>query len=236
MKTLKEALAEVRGSGSHEYARLRAYVEWACPDAVKALRLINAERMLPARRKGFSLVKVANKKQGFLYYVRYSHGGKMLPSKWNTHTNKLAEAEQYAMKNKERLVKGYLKRHDGALYEFLGRFYGQNSAELAEEAPYRGAVGEKRRMDCEQVIKEKFIPFLKGERIGAIEEVTVQKLAAFQDYLKRRGLRPQSVNNDMSAVKKVFKYLARKGEIAHNPCKEVERMAVKEADGLYPCR
>ncbi|MDR2922641.1 MAG: hypothetical protein LBU85_04780 [Treponema sp.] len=81
------------------------------------------EAMQPKRRKGFNLYPRENKKHGFLYYVRYSHGGKMLPSGWNTHTNDLKEAEKFARENKIRLVGRYLKSHDTQMYSTLESFF-----------------------------------------------------------------------------------------------------------------
>ncbi|MDR1218806.1 MAG: hypothetical protein LBK73_04265 [Treponema sp.] len=52
--------------------------------------------------KRYSLAKRPNKKCGFLYYVRYVDNGKLVPSKWNTHTNILHDAEEFARANRAR--------------------------------------------------------------------------------------------------------------------------------------
>jgi hypothetical protein len=49
-----------------------------------------------------------------LYSVRYWHEGKLLASKWCTHTNDEEAARKYAIENKARIVGAYLEKKDVA--------------------------------------------------------------------------------------------------------------------------
>jgi integrase len=108
---------------------LRKEWEEQFPEAIAALR--EYDRRLTAERRGrggkdFYLVKAANKKHGFLYYVRYRDKGKLLPSKWSTGTNDYEEAERFAAYYRE---------------EILSEYYGKAAAR--EARPGRDAGGSK---------------------------------------------------------------------------------------------
>ena len=60
--------------------------------------------------KGYSLTKVANKKLGYVYYVRYTKDGKLVPTRWSTHTNNFEAATKFAVENKETLLSGYFQK------------------------------------------------------------------------------------------------------------------------------
>jgi site-specific recombinase XerD len=51
-------------------------------------------------------------------------------------------------------------------------------------------------------------------------------LIKFQDALLKTGIRPQSVNNKMKAVRRLFEKLARQNVIENSPCDFVKRLAV----------
>ncbi|GAB6392914.1 MAG: site-specific tyrosine recombinase XerD [Treponematales bacterium] len=80
------------------------------------------------------------------------------------------------------------------------------------------------------VMATKFVPFLRERGVRVFEEVTVETLSDFQDSLLARGLKPQSVNNDLKAVRKAFRYLARKGMIKGNPCPGLQSVTVLRKD------
>ena len=66
------------------YSTVRAYMTAHYPATMRALQAVDAAGFIPRQPKGYNLVKRENKRLGFVYYVRYRHGGKMLSSKWNT--------------------------------------------------------------------------------------------------------------------------------------------------------
>ena len=223
MTRLAEAVAQVRGQRQGDINHLRQFVNENYPDVVKALRKIDRDILQPKRRKGFSLVKRENKEKGFLYYARYSHNGKTLPTKFNTRTNDLAAAERYARDNKNRLVDGYLARQDGRMYAALESFYKENS-----EAPDR--LSERSRKEYGALIHKKFIPFLKLEKITAFDQIKRTTLAKFQDSLLSGGAKPQTVNNNIKPVKKILAAMARKGIIEENPGSLIKGMPVRQRD------
>jgi len=221
MSGLAEAVAHIRGQRQDDISTMRSFIINNCPDVVKALRKIDYENTQPKRRKGFNLVRRESKKHGFTYYARYSHNGKTLPTKFNTHTNNLAAAEQFAMDNKNRFVEGYLARQDGRMFTFLEEFY------TNEQNLY---ISERSRKEYDAVIQKKFIPFLRLERIATFDQITKTTLAKFQDSLQAAGLRAQTVNNSLKPVKKILAALARKGIIADNPGDHVKGIKVYEKD------
>jgi integrase len=231
MMNLADVLAGVKGADARqELIKLRSYFSLEFPDTMKALRVIDSGYREPKQRKGYNLVKRENRKTGFVYYVRYRHGGKMLPSKWNTHTNIHEEAEKFALANRERLVGRYLKEHDQRGFELFERFYKEGSEYLACEEKRNRPISESTRVNYHSVITRKFIPFMRGRRINCYERVDVRALGDFQDYYLARGIKPQTVNDYLKAVKRVFLYLARKGLVMENPCSNLRSIPVRQHD------
>jgi integrase len=243
MMDLVEALTLVKNrQQQQEFLMMRSYIASEYPNTVRALRLIELDYTEPRRRKGYNLIKRENKRHGFLYYVRYSHKGKMLPTKWNTRTNILEEAERFARGNRDRLVEEYLRKHDTVVYDLLEKFYAADSPYLVSEGNRNRALSDRRRDEYHAVIMRKFIPFLKEQRISSFDKITVHKLSDFQDWLlagkykipgeKGAGekIRPQTVNDNLKAVRRLFIYLVRKGIVSENPCRNLDSIPVRQAD------
>jgi integrase len=232
MTSLIDALAAVRNGRQEqeEYAKLRSYIKQEFPAVMKALRIIDTDYTEPKRRKGFNLVQRENKKCGFKYYVRYSHNGKTLPSKWNTHTNILEEAERFALENRERLVERYLQAHGSRGFEAFEKFYEKHSEYLACEEKRNRPLSDTTRRNYYSVITTKFIPFLKGRHINCYGQINVRALGDFQDHYLAAGIKPQTVNDYLKAVKRVFLYLVRKGLIKENPCINLRSIPVHRHD------
>jgi len=221
MSGLIEAMAQVRGQQEENIPSMRIFINNNFPDVVKALRKVDQENTQPKRRKGFNLVKIESKKHGFTYYARFSHNGKMLPTKFNTHTNNLAAAEQFARDNKPRLVEWYLARQDGRMFTLLEEFY-ENEKNLY--------ISERSRREYNAVIHNKFIPFLRSEKVATFDQITKITLIKFQNSLQAVGLRAQTVNNIMKPVRKILTALAMDGVIMDNPCDHVRGIKVHEKD------
>ena len=223
MNGLAEAVAQVRGQRQQwDIPSIRFFIASNFPDTVTALRKIDDENSRPKRRKGFNLIKRESKKYGFLYYARYSYNGKTLPTKWNTHTNNLEAAEQFARDNKDRLVEGYLAKQDGRMFNMLEEFYNKE--------PERLYISERCRKEYSAVMHKKFIPYLKREKIASFDQIKAVTLNKFQDDLLSRGLRAQTVNNIMKPVRKAFAELSRKGIMQENPANQIRGMPVRQAD------
>jgi len=159
----------------------RTFLATEYPTVIKAIRLIDNFNTQPKRRKGFNLIKRESKKHGYLYYVRYSHNGKMLPTKWNTRTNVLEDAERFAVENKTRLVEQYLRSHDVKIYDLLNDFFADpSSAYLSGNVK----LSEKVCRDYNLFIRNQFVPFLKGKRIKDFDSITPHFLSDFLDTLR----------------------------------------------------
>ena len=227
MTRLAEVVSQVKKHQQEDINSIKVLVAGQYPNTIIALNMIDREYSLPKRRKGFSLVKIESKKHGFLWYVRFSHNGKMLPSKWNTHTNDPEEAAEFARKNKTRLVEGYLQKKDQRMYSMLESFY-----EKKQETDdiYSIRISERARRDYQSIITKKFIPFLKNEKITCFEQLTAILLNKFQDHLLANKIKPQTVNNNVNAVRKVLASLTRKGIIQDNPGTRIKSIPVKHED------
>jgi integrase len=230
MSGLAQTISQVRESRYWDIASMRLYLISNFPDTVKALAQIDFEYTRPKRRKGFNLLTRESKKYGRRIFARLSHNGKMLPTKFNTYTENEREAELYVLKNKEHLIDGYLSRKDGRMYKTLESFYDCGQDNLSDLC----------RKEYGTVIKNKFIPFLKREKIYEFRQITKNALIKFQDTLLKTGIniekkeanpiRPQSVNNSMKAVRNLFEKLARQNIIENSPCDFVRDLSVKEED------
>jgi len=234
MTRLAEIVAQVKKQQPEDINSMKVLIAGKYPNILIALHLIDIEYTRPKRRKGFSLVKIESKKHGFLWYVRFSHNGKMLPTKWNTHTNDSEEAAKFAKENKARLVEGYLQKKDQRMYSMLESFY-----EKKQESDdiYSIRISERARRDYQSIITKKFIPFLKTEKITCFEQLTAVILNKFQDHLLADNIKPQTVNNNVNAVRKMLASLTRKGIIQDNPGPKIKDIPVKyddkEARGCY---
>ena len=229
MTGLSAAISQVKQQQQDNINSMQFYMARNYPNTIKALQIIDRANLTPKRRKGFNLVKVENKKHGFLYYARYSNNGKILPTKFCTHTNDLSTAEKFARENKERLVEGYLQRKDGRMYNILESFYKSNT-DAAVNDIYSLRISDQSRNNYHAILIYKFIPFLKQEKITCFEQITATTLNKFQDYLLARKIKPQSVNNNLKPVKRALANLTRKGLIKENPGMRIKGIPVQRDD------
>jgi integrase len=195
---------------------------------VKAFQIIDQSYNQGRKRKGYNLVKRENREKGFVYYVRYNHQGRMLPSKWNTGTNVLEEAERFAHENRERLIERYLREHENRGLEIFERFFEEQSEYLASEKSRNRRLSEETRKNYYSVITRKFLPFMGSRNIRSYEKITVKVLGEFQDHYLAQGIKPQTVNDYLKAVNKVLHYLVRKDYISVDP--HIRNIPVCEED------
>jgi integrase len=227
MMRLGEAIEALRGPA--DLARLRARIESEYPLVARALRLADTRNGEKRVARGYSLAKRENKTTGFTYYVRYRHEGKMLPSKWNTRTGVKEEAEKFARENRERLVSGYLRARGADIYGIFENFYREGPEYTREAARSRPLSAETRR-HYHLVAVKKLVPFLKGKGIRSLDGITARTLEDFQDHLLSGGLKPQTVNDSLKAVARIFAGLARKGQVKENPCAGLKPLTVRQGD------
>jgi len=225
MSCLAETITQIREKKKDEQQSMSLFLRSSFPDTIKALEKIDDDFMRPKRRKGFNLVPIESKKYGRRLYARLSYKGKTLPTKFNTHTDNEKEAELYVLKNKDRLIDEYLSRKDGRMYKILDNFYDEEKDSCKCETNRR----------YKAVIKDKFIPFLQQEKISNFGQITRNVLIKFQDTLlkgvnigdKKYMPQPQTVNNNVKAVKKIFRNLERQNIIQQNPCDFLKGLPVR---------
>jgi len=226
MSKLKEAVLRARDKINDDLSSKNVFVRNNFPYTVKALEQIDDDFTRPKRRKGYNLVPIETKKYGRRLYARFSYKGEKIPTKFNTHTDNEAEADLYIKKNKERLIEEYLSRKDGRMYKVFENFYNNE----------KGTMSDKLRINYDSIIKNRFIPFLRQEKISNFGQINKKVLVKFQDSLLKieikgdngNTLRPQTVNNNMKAVRRMFRILERKTIIEQNPCDFLKGLPVME--------
>ena len=229
--TLQETVSFLSGEEQQNILTLRSEFTERFPITIKALRLIDDEYTFVKKSKGYNLIKRDSKKfGGFVYYVRYWHNGKMISSKWCTHTNDYEKACLFADQNREKIITEYKQKYGGYCIKFLQQFYDQSSAVFQKESKRNGEMKEVRRKRYYMIINDKFIPFLKEKKIESFNDITVPVLDDFQDYLLGTGIKAQTANDNMAAINKIFNYLVRKGVITVNPCQNLSPIPEKEED------
>jgi site-specific recombinase XerD len=227
-----------------EDIRLRKIqAEWQekSPELFAALRSMDikviAHSEAQKNPKRYNLIKRPSKKYGYLYYVRYIDKGKLVPSKWNTHTNILREAEGFAQENRDRILAGYYAKHaeknaDNNLYSILKRYYEAGSPYLEKDKNRNRILNKKTRSVYYHFMNKKFIPYLQENNIESFEKINSPCIANFQDYLLAEGTKPQTVNRYMSSINAVFDQLLITGVIKENPIDRVKslKMGAKSAE------
>jgi integrase len=226
---LSEAIALINARGIN-YLYLRAYIAGEFPNMSKALRLIDSDNTRVRLPKGYNLLKREHKALGFVYYVRYYHDKRMLPSKWCTHTNDYDEACEFAVKRRKKLIAKYLDENGNEVDKFFKGYYDKQSAVYKVEAARNGELSEARRRISNLFMRNKFVPFLKLNGIKKFEGITVSVLDDLQDKLLTDGIKPQTINGNIGMISKAFKYLVRKGKVKANPCLSLPALPVKPGD------
>jgi integrase len=215
--------------------RLKKHIREKYPESIKLLKRYNSKFSEPYAPKGYYLVKISNKKLGFVYYVRYIKDGKLVPSKWCTHTNDEKIADRFAIENRERILKEYFGRDADKiktgkeLYAILKIYYSENSPYLQTDIKRGRVLSESARISYHNFINRQFIPYLKKEKIKSIEEIDTPFLARFQNKLLN-VIKPQTINHYISYVSQIFDHLLLEGQIKINPCKSLVTLKIGKND------
>jgi integrase len=211
---------------------LKNHYKTRFPHILTALESVDAQFSPPRRGKGYNLSKVENKKYGFLYYVRYIENGKLIPSRWNTHTNNPDAAGCFARDNREKILTAYHNKHDtyDKMYEVLETYYEKNSH-------YIDNIKKRGRRLCEQVrgqyhnfVKNVFAPFLKKNHVKCFNEITAPTMAKFQNELLTDNLKPQTINRYMIGIRTIFDNMVRDGYMAENILNRVDSLTPQPGD------
>jgi integrase len=167
--------------------------------------------------KHFYLTAVSNK-YGPVYYVRYTEHGRLVPSRWNTHTASRAKAEKFARDNREALLAAYHTRKDGKddLYPVLETYFAPASPYLTREVRRGRTFTEHTRQTYHNFMIKTVIPFFHTEKVLCWHDVTTPLLARLQDTLLLRN-KPQTVNRQLGIVEMVFSSFFLRGLLRETP-------------------
>jgi site-specific recombinase XerD len=196
------------------------------PHVLTALQAISAQFSPPSKGKGYNLSKVKNKKYGFLYYVRYIENGKLVPSRWNTHTNNFDAAERFAQDNREKILVNYHSKHDtdDKMYTVLESYYEKNSHYIDNIKKRGRRLCEQMRGQFHSFVANIFTPFLKKQHIKCFNEITAPTMAKFQNELLANKLKPQTINRYMIGIRTIFDHMVRDGFMAENILNQVDSL------------
>jgi len=224
----------ILNSSTADVNRYKQRLQKQFPQELAELHKYNKQFTVPRKTKGYSLSKVANKKLGFVYYVRYIEHGRTVPSRWSTHTNNEEAAHEFAICSREKILSEYNQRKaqnklTGSLYPIMKKYYEKNSPYLKKDTLRGRTLCETARRAYQKTILNHWIPFLKKNYIKCFDEINAPLLARFQDCLLAKGLKPQTVNHYVSFVSNIFDYLVMRGYIKINPCSGLTALRVKES-------
>jgi len=207
--------------------------------AVQALKDLNGQFAPKRVPKGFNLSKVPSKKYGFLYYVRYIRNGKLVPSRWNTRTNNLKAAEQFARENRKEILNAYdVRRTDNTenILHVMENYYEKDSEYLKDAIDLGRNITDKTRTNYLGTIKNEFIPFLKENKVKSYADITPKIIKKFQLRLLRKGNKPQSINKYFGAIRTMFDHFVSDDIIPENVMRKVKSLDEsnsKQCRGCY---
>jgi integrase len=185
------------------------------------------------KKYGFSLMKVWNtEKTDFTYAVRYKdlQTGKYILTKTNTQTNDKKQADTFAIKNRDKIIKKFyekkeLRKNSGKnFYSMLLEYYTANSKYLKDDsANGKRTLNEKQLVRNRNFIKKHLIPYLKENKIGDIEGITRQVYSNLKNYLqtikttKGENISVNSSNNHLFSINRILQYAERNELISKLP-------------------
>jgi integrase len=204
------------------------------PDAIHNLKALDKHCTGTRTPKGYNLVKVPNKKLGFVYYVRYTEKGRLIPSRWCTHTNNPELAAQFAVNNRERLLAQYHAKADPRrktteLYSVMRHYYELKSPYLATDTGRGRTITEATRRTYQHFMADQWVPYLKKQGVKTFDDIDTPFMARFQNYCLRKGKKPQTIAHYISTISLVFDHLLIEGGVTRNPCTNLT--ALKPGDG-----
>jgi site-specific recombinase XerD len=224
---------KLNSNNTNQITCLKKKLQKQHPATYLMLKKYDQQFVTTRKPKGYTLTKVQNKKIGFIYYVRYIVKGKLVPTRWSTHTNNYEAAAKFAIEKKDILLAEYFQRKEGhkppnRLYSILKNYYERNSQYQKYDNRRGRTLSEDARKTYHGAVIHHFIPFLKHRRIATLEEINTSLVVRFQDYCMDKGLKPQSVNHYVSFISHIFDYLVQKNYIKTNPCSGVNPLRVRE--------
>jgi hypothetical protein len=212
---------------------LEPLVKEIYPILIKAIQIFEGNNTFKRTPKGYGLVKIPNKKHGFLYYVRYYENGRMIPTKWNTYTNVLDVAKEFAEKNRIKILDEYHKKQSmndtnvkdyRNMFGILKSFYSENSIFLNYYKKLNITISDDVRIYNNNIINKIFIPFLKKNNVKTFNEITAPTIGNFQLYLIDKNKTPHCIRRYIRALEYVFSNLVMMGIIETNVFERIPKI------------
>jgi len=170
-------------------------------------------------KKGFSLFL-----RNGVFYVKYTdlQTGKQIPTNRNLGTADRVEAENLAKKLRESIIKSYYDKKNKIknLTKFFSEYYQLEKSTYLQEILKTGQrkLGKKQIGLYNGFVNNYFVPFLNDNKITRLNEITIDKLKGFQNFLVKKGLNPNTINDRIDgAIKPIFSNLFLKGVIKTTP-------------------
>jgi integrase len=245
--TWLQSSPNIREYSDNRLDALRDQYKLISPETIAQIKNLNNQFTPQRKTKGYNLAKVKNKKLGFVYYARYIVDGKLIPSRWCTHTNNEKIAEKWTIENKERLLTEYAERKTSNrkpyadLYAILKNYYAENSLYLKTDRENGRMINEDARISYHNFITRQFIPYLRKAKIKTIEQIDTPLLAQFRKQMRygitkkngtveKVGIKPQTINHYISYINMIFDHLITEGYIKTNPCKSLKSLKIQKGD------
>jgi excisionase family DNA binding protein len=221
----------VHNMADKEYLeKLRARYLKKFPEAMADLQKLDA--MFP-KPKLYSLHKVLSKRYGgFIWYVRYMENGKMIRSRWCTHTSDRGFAERWAKDNRERILAEYHERrkNDVEFFDVLKQYYAPGSAYLAVDEKRGTVLTEKTRSVYHHFINKVLARFFRSQKVTRFEDITPPVIAALQNHLLEKGNKPQTINRYLGILKTILNHLVMTGALTVNVFSNVTLLKERTID------
>jgi len=220
-------------SEQNKIQNLEPLIKEIYPILIKIIQLFEGNNNYKRARKGYGFQKKPSKKHGFLYYVRYYDNGKMIPTSWNTQTNVLDEAKEFAEKKRTQLLSEYYKKQSikesnindyKNMFMILKEFYSKDSIFLNHYKKLNITFNDDTRIYNNNIINKTFIPFLKKNNIKTFSDITAHIIGNFQLFLIEKNKTPNCISRYIKAIEYIFSNLAMMGIIETNVFERIPKI------------
>ena len=219
---------------------LREYYKSRHPGIIQSLKAFDSNFATKRKAKGYNLVKVPNKRYGFLFYVRYIVKGRLVHSRWNTHTNDQTAAGQFAVKNREKILSNYYAKRQPqtlskGLYHILNNYYKTDSPYFNEARQRGRVIKTKTQQMYHNWTCDVLIPFLRDNSVSSFDDITPPLITKLQTKLLTSGLKPQTINQYIGSTNAVFRHIVMNGTIAENVFNKITQLKENQGTKARAC-
>jgi len=159
-----------------------------------------------------------------VFYVKYTdlQTGKQISTNRSLGTSNREEAENLAKKLRESIIKSYYDKKNGVkdLSKFFREYYQLEKSKYLQEIlrTRQRKIAKKQIELFNGFVNNYFVPFLNEKKIKRLNEITIEKLKEFQNFLVEKELSPNTINKRINgAIKPIFTNLFVKNVIKTTP-------------------